>query len=51
MSSSIDEHLLQPLSEYSTEPDPFALAADCVYGLLSADPDTMHLHEALASSD
>ena len=44
-------YVLQPDLAAQTEPHPLVLVSEHLFGLLSADPDTMHLHEALQQAD
>ena len=44
-------HVLQPDLAAQTEPHSLALSGEHLFGLLSANPDTMHLREALQQAD
>ena len=44
-------HILQPDLAAQAEPHPLALIGEHLFGLLSADPDTMHLNKALQQAD
>ena len=44
-------HVLQPDLATQAEPHPLALIGKHIFGLINADPDTIHLHEALQQDD
>ena len=45
------QELLQPTTIYADEPHPLSMYGAETFGFIAANPDTMHLHEALRQPD